>query len=117
MMKPFILLLIFVGLVGIHLAGVCAEDNQPTGAEVSKDAVHATLEGLAEGSGAARGRQKMVAAKHPMEIKLKKTGMVFRLIPAGEFMMDSLKEENGRDDDDVQKKVKVEKPFYLGKFD
>jgi len=87
------------------------------GTEISKDAVYASLEGLAEGSEEAQERQKKAVAKLPLEIKLTKSSMVFRLIPSGEFMMGSPKEENGRDDDEAQKHVKVEKPFHLGKFE
>ena len=74
-MKSSFPLLLFVCLVGVHPAAVWAEDNQPTSAEVSSDAVYASLEGLAEGSEEAQGRQRKAVAKHPLEIKLTKSSL------------------------------------------
>ncbi len=37
-----------------------------------------------------------------------------KLIPAGEFTMGSPKSEAHRRDDEVQHKVKISKPFYMG---
>jgi len=41
-------------------------------------------------------------------------GMKFVLIPAGEFLMGSPKDEEGRDDDEKQHRVRITNPFYLG---
>ena len=110
--------LIFLALITFCCAsGGFAEERRSTGVEISNDAAYASLEGLTEGSEGAQARQKKAATKHPLEINFKKSSMVFRLIPAGEFMMGSPKEENGRDNDEEQKKVKIEKPFYLGKLE
>ena len=47
----------------------------------------------------------------------KTTKLVLRYIPAGSFIMGSPKEEIGRDQDEVQHKVKIKKPFYMGIFE
>jgi formylglycine-generating enzyme required for sulfatase activity len=41
-------------------------------------------------------------------------GMKLRLIPAGEFMMGSPGTESGRSDNEIQHRVSITKPFYLG---
>lgn len=41
-------------------------------------------------------------------------GMKLKLIPAGEFMMGSPADEEGRDDDETQHRVRITKPYYLG---
>ncbi len=42
------------------------------------------------------------------------TAMKMNLIPAGEFMMGSPKSEKYRADSELQRKVKLSKPFYMG---
>lgn len=42
-------------------------------------------------------------------------GMEFVLIPPGEYLMGSPTSEQGRADDEVQHKVQISEPFYLGK--
>ena len=44
-------------------------------------------------------------------------GMIFRLIPAGEFMMGSPASEPNRDDNEKQHRVKISKSFYMGKYE
>jgi formylglycine-generating enzyme required for sulfatase activity len=54
----------------------------------------------------------------PLEIRHKVTGMHFVVIPAGEFMMGSPKTEKDRDfNDHPIHKVKIPRPFYLGKYE
>ena len=42
------------------------------------------------------------------------TALKMNLIPAGEFMMGSPKDEKYRADSELQRKVKISKPFYMG---
>ncbi len=44
-------------------------------------------------------------------------GMEFVLIPAGEFMMGTPESETERHDDEQQHRVRITKPFYLGKHE
>ena len=44
-------------------------------------------------------------------------GMKLMLIPPGEFLMGSPDNETGRDTDEYQHRVRITKPFYLGKFE
>jgi len=44
-------------------------------------------------------------------------GMKFARLPAGEFLMGSPKDEADRDDDEVQHRVRITKPFYLGVYE
>ena len=53
----------------------------------------------------------------PLEVRHKATGMHLVFIPAGEFMMGSPKDEKDRDDDETQHRVKLTRPFYLGKYE
>ena len=41
-------------------------------------------------------------------------GMKLVLIPAGEFLMGSPEDEEGRDKDELQHRIRITKPFYLG---
>ena len=77
------------------------------------------LIGLAEGSKAAQDSQREAAEKMPLEIKLNKSGIVFRLIPAGKFTMGRPKivEPGMRDVSEGQKQAEVTKAFYMGKFE
>jgi len=45
------------------------------------------------------------------------TAMEMRLIPAGEFVMGSPENERYRRKDEVQHRVKISKPFYMGAFE
>ena len=73
---------------------------------------------LAPGSLEAAQLQKSFANdKLPIEKVLVKSGIVLRLIPPGEFKMGSPETEKGRYDNEGYKLIKIEKPFYIGKFE
>lgn len=82
-----------------------------------KDAKFASIKGLAEGSSEALMSQKKATKKYPLEVKLNKSGIVFRLIPAGEFVMGSPKSEENRKEDEKQKNIFIKESFYMGKFE
>jgi formylglycine-generating enzyme required for sulfatase activity len=78
-------------------------------------ATYTSLTGLASGSKQAQAAQKSaVSSKTPLEVKLKKTGIAFRLIPAGSFMMGR---RNGARDEKPTHRITLTKPFYMGKFE
>jgi len=64
-----------------------------------------------------KGKDK--ATGLPLEIRHKKTGMHLVFIPAGEFMMGSPADEEGRrpEREGPAHRVEVRKPFYLGKYE
>ena len=82
------------------------------------DAAYAPLDGLAAGSREAQEAQKEWAAKAklPLEVKTQKTGIVFRLVPPGTFLMGSPADETDRDDE-KQHRVTLTKALYLGKYE
>ena len=76
-----------------------------------------SVKGLASGSEQAQERQRAAvqATGLPLEVECEKTGMRFRLIPAGEFVMGSPSNEANRDNNEgPQRTVKLTKPFYMG---
>jgi sulfatase modifying factor 1 len=83
------------------------------------DAQYAVLNGLAPGSREAQDRQRETVQRLglPLEVKTAKTGIVFRLIPAGGFMMGSPYSERGRDSDETQHEAVLTEPFYCGKYE
>jgi formylglycine-generating enzyme required for sulfatase activity len=67
-------------------------------------------------------QQKQTADKAglPLEKKIdisSEANMVLVFIPAGEFEMGSPMDELKRDDDEGQHRIKLTKPFYMGKFE
>ncbi|HAL45927.1 MAG: hypothetical protein A2Y12_13280 [Planctomycetes bacterium GWF2_42_9] len=81
-----------------------------TGVEKAKEVSKATIQ------------QKDAAGKLglPLEKKIDispECNMVVVFIPAGEFEMGSPMEEFKRDDDEAQHRIKLTKPFYIGKFE
>jgi len=83
------------------------------------DAKYASLEGLAPGSQEAQERQRRAVQQLGLhlEVKTRKTGIVFRLVPAGSFSMGSPSSESGRRDDETPHQVTLSKAFYCGKFE
>lgn len=89
------------------------------------------MEGLAPGNGEAQERQRQAVQQLglPLEVKTRKTGIVFRLVPAGSFTMGSPRTEqdakgpNGISralanvEDEVEHEVTLSKAFYCGKFE
>ncbi len=93
-----------------------------------ENAVYADLRGLAPGSLAAQTAQKeAVTADTPLEVISKESGISFRLIPAGDFLMGtpeseqlaSMKAESSRsyNREHPQRNVIITKPFYCGKYE
>ena len=84
------------------------------------EAKYALLQGLGDGSREAQERQRQVVERtgYPLEVKTKKTGVHFRLVPGGTFMMGSPDSEFGRDEDEgMVHRVTISKPFYVSKFE
>jgi formylglycine-generating enzyme required for sulfatase activity len=83
------------------------------------DAQYASLDGLAAGSREAQERQRRAVAELgvPLEVKTRKTGIVFRLVPAGKFTMGSPSSEGGRDPRETAHEVTLSEAFYCGKFE
>ena len=83
------------------------------------DTTYPSLSGLAPGSGKAQEEQKdtVKELKLPLEVETVKYGIKMRLIPAGSFMMGSPITEQGRSNDELQHKVTISKPFYMGKWE
>jgi len=83
------------------------------------DTRYSSLEGLAPGSAEAQQRQREAVRQSglSLEVKTRKTGIVFRLIPVGSFRMGSPAGERGREDDETPHQVTLTKAFYWGKFE
>ncbi len=83
------------------------------------DAQYAPLNHLASGSRAAQERQQRAVQQLglPLEVTTCETGIAFRLIPAGSFMMGSPSSEKWRGDDEIGHQVTLTKPFYCGKYE
>lgn len=83
-------------------------------------ASYASLDGLASGSREAQERQRRAVSELslPLEVMTAKTGIVFRLIPAGTFTMGSPANEAGRkDNEEPQHSVTLSNAFYCGKHE
>ena len=83
-------------------------------------AKYAPLRGLSAGSREAQGwqRKAVEGLGLPLEARTRKTGIVFRLIPGGSFMMGSPSSESGRaSDEGPAHRVMISKPLYVGKFE
>jgi formylglycine-generating enzyme required for sulfatase activity len=85
-----------------------------------KDAKYAVLLGLAPGSREAQERQRRTVEelKLPLEVKMRKAGITFRLVPAGSFIMGSPWAGSVRDvNEGPIRQVNISKPMYVGKFE
>lgn len=82
------------------------------------DAQYARLGGLNAGSEAAQKRQMQWVQKgYPLEAVMKETGIVFCLVPPGEFQMGaSPGDSEAFDDEKPQHKVAIPSPLYVAKF-
>jgi formylglycine-generating enzyme required for sulfatase activity len=93
------------------------------------DAKYASLDGLATGSAKAQERQRQAVQQLGLrlEVKTRKTGIVFRLVPAGSFTMGSPEAEKDvmvkagipREliQSETEHQVTLSKAFYCGKFE
>ncbi len=65
----------------------------------------------------AKARSNMASrALASMQVKTNSIGLKLRLIPAGEFLMGSPAGEEGREAYEMQHRVRITKPFYLGVY-
>ncbi len=82
------------------------------------DARYARLGGLNAGSEAAQQRQMALVEKgYPLEAVMKETGIVFRLVPPGEFQMGASPDDSEAfDAEKPQHKVIIPSPIYVAKF-
>ncbi|MCH2205881.1 MAG: SUMF1/EgtB/PvdO family nonheme iron enzyme [Lentisphaerales bacterium] len=85
--------------------------------DVSPLPLKVSTTGLAAGSEQAFESQSKYSKHFPLEINLKKTLMVFRMIPPGTFYRGSLKTEKGRRPDEALRKSVMSKSFYMGAFE
>lgn len=86
------------------------------------DAQYASLDGLAAGSREAQDRQRRAIAELglPLEVKTRRTGIVFRLIPAGSLRMGTIGSsfsESIYADDEGPHRVTLTQAFYCGKYE
>jgi formylglycine-generating enzyme required for sulfatase activity len=100
---------------------MCAKGRQAIPYDIVevRDAQYAPLEDLAPGSREAQERQRQAVQQLglPLEVRARKTGIVFRLVAAGSFTMGSPSDEGHRFDDETQHDVTLTKAFYCGKFE
>lgn len=82
------------------------------------DARYAPLEGLYAGSETAQERQREWVEKgYPLEVVMKETGIVFRLVPPGEFQMGaSPGDSEAYVDEKPAHKVTISSPLYMARF-
>lgn len=62
---------------------------------------------------AQKARDAWLASQQVTPMLANSLGMQFRLIPAGEFLMGSLEEDPGRDEDEDRHPVRLTRPYYL----
>lgn len=88
----------------------------PPDLEAVASAQYASLENLASGSEEAQRSQRLAVQQLalPLEVKTRQTGIAFRLIPAGTFIMGSPPSEPYRRSDELQHEVTLTKAFYCG---
>ena len=97
------------------------EKKENTGAYFNKvdNAQFANISNLAEGSQEALNNQrKVIEELHlPLEIETMKSDIAFRLVPNGSFLMGIPSSVKDKQKDIAQHKVKLTKPFYVGKYE
>ena len=78
-----------------------------------------SLDGLDFGSWEAQDRQRRAITELglPLDVRTARTGIPFRLIPAGSFTMGSRVNEWGLQGNETQHQVTLTKPFYCGKYE
>ncbi len=120
--------------IGVGLRGLssprfavvkASEERSPKAQRLPSDLIGvsgarcAPLDGLAPGSQEAQERQREAVRELglPLEVRTRKTGVVFRLIPPGSFTMGSPLSESQRFNGEVQHPVTLTKAFYCGKFE
>jgi len=126
---------VFAFCAGPSVRNCCATPPTPLEQHVSRlppdllavpEAQSAPLAGLAEGSREAQERQKKVVTElgGALEVKTRKTGIAFRLVPAGTFMMGSPMSERkacvkaGLDcGNETQRRVTLTRAFCCGKYE
>lgn len=75
------------------------------------------LDKLNAGSEAAQELQmQWVEKEYPLEVMLKKTGIVLRLVPPGKFLMGSKSDSEAFEDEKPRHKVNITSPMYVAKF-
>jgi len=117
--------MVFIASVAVILwaiAGACAVQTKPAaaGAAVESTAPAANSPRAPEGFRAKEGTtaEPYTGTDWAKEIVHDKTGLEMVFIPAGAYVMGSPETEVGRNaDEGPQHKVKITKPFYLGKYE
>ena len=94
-------ILAFQGMAGLLPAQETAKLRVPPGFKAKTDAA----------------AEKFTKTGWAEAIIEEKTGMELVFIPAGEFMMGSPVGEKAREQDETQHKVRITKPFYMGKYE
>ena len=83
------------------------------------NASYPSINELVSGSNHAQSEQNNAVTQtgFPLEVETAKYKIKMRLIPAGTFIMGSPSSESNRNDDEVQHKVTISKPFYMGVYE
>ncbi|NQV35030.1 MAG: formylglycine-generating enzyme family protein [Phycisphaeraceae bacterium] len=122
-------------LIGVWAGALCAQDMTDVRYGNQKLGEETTVKDSLDDPGF---KLRKLGPKHPLhfeqpkasasqvtELKALKAGqwtvpttaMKMALVPAGEFVMGSPKEETFRSDSEVQHRVKISKPFYMGIYE
>ena len=87
--------------------------------DIVKAAKLSSLEDLSVGSESAQKQQKEASKALPLEIKLKKSGITFRLIPKGVITIadKSIAKADFEVKGKIEKTLRITNHFYMGKFE